>query len=68
MNKKHIHEVVFLIEQYNNQLNAEELVDKISETWGSDVHFVACSGPVFPKEYALNFRLDRQKAFVNQQQ
>ena len=65
MNIKHIHEVVFLIEQYNRQLNSEELIDKIGETWGSDVHFAACSGTAFPKEYALDFLLDRQKAIVN---
>ncbi len=64
MTIKHIHEVVFLIEKSNGALTAEKLIDKIAETWGKDVHFAACSGTAFPKEYALDFLLDRQKVFL----
>lgn len=63
---KHIHEVIFLVEQYNNQLSPEELVTAIEETWGDDVHFGACSGTPFSKEYALEFLLSRNKVVLSQ--
>ena len=60
-NVKHIHEVVFLVEANNGQWSPEELNNAIGETWGNDVHFGACSGSAFPKEFALDFLLGRQK-------
>ena len=62
---KHIHEVIFLIENNNEQWTPEELVDAISNTWGSDVHFGPCSGNAFPKEFALDFLLNRQKVILS---
>ena len=62
---KHIHEVIFLIEKNNGQWTPDELVDAIGETWGHDVHFSSCSGNAFPKEYALDFLLNRQKVIVS---
>ena len=62
---KHIHEVIFLIENNNEQWTPEELVDAISNTWGSDVHFGSCSGNAFPKEFALDFLLNRQKVILS---
>ena len=62
---KHIHEVIFLIEKNNEQWTPEELVDAIGETWDQDIHFSSCSGNAFPKEYALDFLLDRQKVILS---
>ena len=64
-NIKHIHEVIFLIEKNNEQWTPEALIEAISKTWGTDVHFGSCSGNAFPKENALNFLLDRQKAVLS---
>jgi len=66
VNIRHIHEVVFLIEQYNKELTPEKLVEKIGDTWGTDVRFAACSGTAFPKEYAVDFLLYRQKAIITE--
>lgn len=64
-NVKHIHEVIFLIEKNNSQWTPEELVEAIGTTWGKDIHFGSCSGNAFPKEYALDFLLSRQKAILS---
>ncbi len=61
---KHIHEVIFLVEQNNAQLSPEQLVDTIASTWGHDVHFGSCSGNAFPKEHALDFLLAKQKVIL----
>ncbi len=63
---KHIHEVIFLIEQNNGQWTPEELTAAIAETWGDDVRFGSCSGNAFPKENALDFLLSRQKAVLSE--
>ncbi len=63
-NIKHIHEVIFLIEKNNQQWTPDELIDAIGNTWGPDVHFGSCSGNAFPKEYALDFLLSRQKVVL----
>ena len=63
-NIKHIHEVIFLIEKCNDEWTPADLENQISDTWGADVHFGACSGEPFPKEYALDFLLSRQKAII----
>ena len=64
---KHIHEVIFLIEKNNKQWTPEELVEAIGDTWGHDVHFGSCSGNAFPKEYALDFLLSRQKVVMSEE-
>ncbi|HSN47741.1 MAG TPA: DUF2492 family protein [Flavobacterium sp.] len=64
---KHIHEVIFLIEKNNEQWTPEELVEAISDTWGADVQFGACSGNAFPKENALHFLLDRHKVVLSEE-
>ena len=66
-NIKHIHEVIFLIEKHNEQWTPEELTEAIARTWGPDVHFGSCSGNAFPKEYALDFLLNRQKVLLSQE-
>jgi probable metal-binding protein len=66
-NIKHIHEVIFLIEKNNEQWTPEELVEAIGNTWGTDVQFGACSGNAFPKENALDFLLNRQKAVLSKE-
>ena len=63
---KHIHEVIFLIENNNEQWTPEELIEAITDSWGADVHFGSCSGNAFPKEYALNFLINRQKAVLSE--
>ncbi|HSR59818.1 MAG TPA: DUF2492 family protein [Robiginitalea sp.] len=63
---KHIHEVIFLIENNNEQWTPEELIEAIADSWGADVHFGSCSGNAFPKEYALNFLINRQKAVLSE--
>lgn len=63
---KHIHEVIFLIEQHNGQWTPSELTEAISEAWGADVRFGSCSGNAFPKEFALDFLLSRQKAVLSE--
>lgn len=65
-NIRHIHEVIFLIENYRDTLTPAELLDHISNTWGADVHFEACAGEPFPKESALDFLLKRQKVLVTE--
>lgn len=65
-NTKHIHEVIFLIEKNNAQWTPVELVEAIGETWGLDVQFGSCSGNAFPKENALNFLINRQKAVLSE--
>jgi probable metal-binding protein len=65
-NTQHIHQVIFLIEQHNGQWTSEELVEAISNEWGADVHFGACSGNAFPKEYALDFLLNRHKVVLSE--
>jgi len=64
-NIKHIHEVIFLIEKNNDQWTPAELSNAIGQTWGSDVQFASCSGNAFPKENALHFLMDRQKAVLS---
>ena len=66
-NIKHIHEVVFLIEKNNQKWSPDDLIMAISNTWGSDVQFGSCSGNAFPKEYALDFLINRQKVVLNQE-
>jgi probable metal-binding protein len=66
-NIKHIHDVIFLIEKNNEQWTPEELVEAIGNTWGTDVQFGACSGNAFPKENALDFLLNRQKAVLSEE-
>ena len=63
---KHIHEVIFLIEQNNGQWTPDELTAAIAETWGANVHFGSCSGNAFAKEFALDFLLNRQKAVLSE--
>ena len=63
---KHIHEVIFLIEEHNGQWTPEELIDAIGTAWGRDVHFASCSGTAFPKENALAFLINRQKAVLSE--
>lgn len=63
-NIKHIHEVIFLIEKNNGKWSPDELVEAIGQAWGTDIHFGSCSGNAFPKEYALDFLLSRQKAII----
>jgi len=63
---KHIHEVIFLIEKNNNQWTPDELIDAIGATWGTDVHFGSCSGNAFPKEFALDFLINRQKVVLSE--
>ena len=64
-NIKHIHEVIFLIEKQDQELKPEELIETIETTWGPDVHFGSCSGNAFPKEYALDFLISRQKVLLS---
>lgn len=64
---KHIHEVIFLIEKNNNQWTPNELISAIGDTWGTDVHFGSCSGTAFPKEYALDFLLSREKVVLTEE-
>jgi len=66
-NIKHIHEVIFLIEKNNQQWTPDELIEAIGNAWGTDVHFGSCSGNAFPKENALDFLIDRQKAVLSQE-
>jgi probable metal-binding protein len=66
-NINHIHEVIFLIEKHNEEWTPDQLVDAISDTWGSDVQFGSCSGNAFPKENALEFLIDRQKVVVSEE-
>ena len=66
-NIKHIHEVIFLIEKHNEQWTPKELVEAIGNTWGTDIQFGSCSGNALPKENALNFLIDRQKAFLSEE-
>lgn len=63
---EHIHEVIFLIEKNNGHWTPAELTEAIADTWGADVHFGSCSGNAFPKEFALDFLLNRQKAVVSE--
>lgn len=63
---KHIHEVIFLIEKNNEQWTPDELIEAIGSTWGTDVHFGSCSGNAFPKEFALDFLLNRQKVVISE--
>ncbi|MFD1315124.1 DUF2492 family protein [Namhaeicola litoreus] len=67
MNKKHIHEAIFLVEKNNKQWTPEEFVEAIGNTWGDDVLFGACSGNAFPKENALSFLLNRQKVVLSEE-
>ena len=64
--EKHIHEVIFLIEKNNEQWTPDELVEAIGDTWGQDVQFGSCSGNAFPKEFALDFLLNRQKVILSE--
>ena len=66
-NIKHIHEVIFLIEKNNDKWTPEELTEAIASTWGSDVHFGSCSGNAFPKEYAFDFLINRQKVILSEE-
>ena len=65
-NVKHIHEVIFLIEKNNGQWSPSELVQAIGTEWGEDVHFGSCSGTAFPKEYALDFLISREKVVLSE--
>lgn len=62
----HIHEVIFLIEKNNGHWTPAQLTEAIADTWGADVRFGACSGNGFPKEYALEFLLERQKVVLSE--
>ncbi|GJM59494.1 MULTISPECIES: DUF2492 family protein [Persicobacter] len=64
-NIKHIHEVIFLVEQNNGKWNASGLETAIAENWGADVQFMACSGVPFPKEEALEFLMGRNKVVLD---
>ena len=66
-NIKHIHDVIFLIEKKELQWTPEDLVEAISNTWGTDVEFVSCSGIPFPKENALEFLINRQKVVLSEE-
>ncbi|MCE2612786.1 YecH family protein [Flavobacteriaceae bacterium D16] len=66
-NIKHIHEVIFLIEKNNQQWTPKELIEAIETSWGPDIHFESCSGNAFPKENALDFLINRQKAVLSKE-
>ena len=66
-NIKHIHEVIFLIEKNNAIWTPSELEGAIGKEWGADVHFGSCSGNAFPKENALDFLINRQKAILSKE-
>ena len=66
-NIKHIHEVIFLIEKQDQDLTPKELIETIGKTWGHDVQFGSCSGNAFPKEYALDFLISRQKVVLSKE-
>lgn len=65
-NIKHIHEVIFLIGKNDQRWSPEDLIEEIGKTWGTDVHFGSCSGDAFPKEFALDFLISRQKAILSE--
>ena len=65
-NIQHIHQVIFLIENNNEQWTPNGLVEAIGNKWGTDVHFGSCSGNAFPKENALNFLISRQKVVLTE--
>lgn len=68
METVHIHHVIFLIEQNQGQpYTHATLQEAIAQTWGRDVHFVACSGVPFPANEALPFLLSRNKVVVDGQ-
>ncbi len=60
-NIQHVHEVIFMVQQNDGQYTAESLVEAITEKWGADVQFMACSGVPFPKEDALDFIIGKNK-------
>ncbi len=64
---KHIHEVIFLIEENNKLWLPENLIEAIAQTWGEDIQFSSCSGTAFPKEEALDFLLNRNKVIINKE-
>lgn len=63
---KHIHEVIFLIENHKEEMTPETLERAISNIWGEEVHFGACSGTAFPKEQALHFLIERKKVVLTE--
>ena len=54
-----------MVEGNNEKWTPDELVEAISDKWGEDVHFGSCSGNAFPKEFAFNFLISRQKVVLS---
>ncbi|MBB6462427.1 DUF2492 family protein [Flammeovirga kamogawensis] len=65
MNTTHVHEVIFLVQDNDAVFTPAALMDAISNKWGEDIHFTACSGVPFPKEETLPFLMERSKVFIN---
>lgn len=69
MNELHIHEVLrMMIETQKTYTDKADFVKDISQKFGSDVRFHACSDSGMDIETAYDFLISRGKISVNEQQ
>jgi len=60
-NIRHIHEVLGILYQTENNFTTWELLSHLQEVFGTDVHFTSCSENVFPLNEVVPFLLSRNK-------
>lgn len=66
MNEVHIHEVLrMMIDKQKNYTGKTDFVKDITEIFGSDTRFFACSGSGMDANAAFDFLLKREKINLN---
>jgi probable metal-binding protein len=61
MNIVHVHNVLDILVGTNKPLKEEELIQIISDDFGTDVQFASCADHIFPKEDVVGFLLSKNK-------
>ncbi len=60
-NVKHVHEVLFLFQEFKTFADETQMLSVIKSRLGDDVQFISCSQTPFPLEDVLHFLLERDK-------
>ncbi len=60
-NIRHIHEVLGILYQTEDNFTTRELLLHLQQVFGSDVHFTSCSENIFPLDEVVSFLLSRNK-------
>ena len=65
MEIRHIHEVLDILSNSENQYSTESLIEEVKNRFGDQIHFTSCSENVFPADEIIPFLLSRNKIEIN---